>query len=127
MWKNRKLTLFGKCSIINTLALTQLYYSAIILNYPNAETFENIQKLIFNFIWGKRDRIERNTLIGNIADGGIGIVDVESKFKSLKAMWIKRLSENKSTIKIFFESIIHKKKINRSSLISAKNKQYKYP
>ena len=121
MWKKRKLTLFGKCSIINTLALTQLYYSAIILNYPNTETLKNIQRLIFKFIWGKRDRIKRNTLIGNIADGGIGIVDVESKFKSLKAMWIKRLSENKSTIRIFFESIIHKKSIDLAYLLKTSN------
>ena len=119
--EKQKLTLFGKCSIINTLALTQLYYSAIILNYPNEETLKNIQRLIFKFIWGKRDRIKRNTLIGNIADGGIGIVDVESKFKSLKAMWIKRLSENKSTIRIFFESIIHKKSIDLAYLLKTSN------
>ena len=63
IWKNRKLTLFGKCILINTLALSQLYFNATILKYPTKETFKNIQKLIFNFLWGKRDRIKRNTMM----------------------------------------------------------------
>ena len=99
IWKNRKLTIFGKCTLINTLALSQLYFNATILKYPTNETFKNIQKLIFNFLWGKRDRIKRNTLIGPIIRGGIGIVDIESKFKSMKASWIKRISQDNSTIK----------------------------
>jgi hypothetical protein len=52
MLKNRKLTLFGKCLIINTLALAQLYYSAIILIYPNTETLKNIKKNSSSNLYG---------------------------------------------------------------------------
>ena len=63
-WRKRYLTLSGKVCIINSLALSKLYYCASILNFPNSENVKTINRLIFNFIWGSRDRIKRNTLIG---------------------------------------------------------------
>ena len=92
-WRKRYLTLSGKVCIINSLALSKLYYCASILNFPNSENVKTINRLIFNFIWGSRDRIKRNTLIGKPVQGGIGVVDIESKFKSLKASWVTRLVE----------------------------------
>lgn len=46
---------------------------------------EKMQRLIFNFIWGKSERIKHNTLIGNINEGSLSIIDIESKHKALKA------------------------------------------
>lgn len=40
---------------------------------------------MFNFIWNKRNRIKRDTVIGRHGNGGIGVVDIESKLKALKA------------------------------------------
>ena len=54
---------------------------------------------MFNFIWNKTDRIKRNTIIGHIKDGGLGITDVESKIKALKAAWVIRLKESDYCIK----------------------------
>ena len=85
VWKRRKLTLFGKCTIINTLAISNLVYIASVLPNPKKDFIKNVTKLIFNFLWKKGDRIKRNTLIGNIKQGGIGIVDVESKLMAIKA------------------------------------------
>jgi hypothetical protein len=65
IWNTRKLTLYGKCTVINTLASTHLYYTAAILQYPEKETVKKLKKTIFNFLWRKRERIKRNTLIGN--------------------------------------------------------------
>ena len=33
-WKKRKLTIFGKCEIINTLAVSKLIYVASVLSLP---------------------------------------------------------------------------------------------
>lgn len=49
----------------------------------------------------KRNRIKINTLINNVAKGGIGIIDVESKFYAAKASWISRI--------INVENIIYRK------------------
>lgn len=37
---------------------------------------------MLNFIWNKSERIKRNTLIGNVRNCGLGIIDVESKLKA---------------------------------------------
>ena len=52
---------------------------------------KKLSKLIFSFLWKSRERIKRNTLIGNFKDGGIDLVDLFSEFKSLKAAWISRI------------------------------------
>lgn len=89
--KKRNLTIFGKCTIINTLAISKILYNANILQNPDVEFFKNVSKLIYNFLWKKRDRIKRNTLIGKIEQGGIEIIDVESKFYAAKASWLERI------------------------------------
>jgi hypothetical protein len=55
-----------------------------VLPYPKEDFIKNVTKLIFNFLWKKGDRINRNTVIGNVKQGGIGIVDVESKLMAIK-------------------------------------------
>lgn len=90
-WKIIKLTLFGKSCIANTLALSKLTYVASILNSPENDFIKKIQRLIYNFIWDKTERIKRNTLIGNVFNGGLAIVDIECKIKALKASWVPRL------------------------------------
>jgi hypothetical protein len=96
VWKRRNLTIFGKCTIVNTLAISKLVYNALILPNPKPEFFKQVSKIIYNFLWRKRDRIKRNTLIGKIDQGGIGIEDIENKFQAVKASWIKRLVDKDS-------------------------------
>ena len=82
--KKRKLTIFGKCEVINTLEISKLIYTASILPLPPPNFIKEINKLIYNYLWGSRDRIKRNTLIGRVKSGGIGIVDIETKFNMVK-------------------------------------------
>lgn len=86
----RKLTLFGKKEIINTFIISKLQYNATILPSPPLKIIQQINKLIFNFLWSKKDRIKRKTLIGKENKGGINIIDIESKLKASKASWIPR-------------------------------------
>ena len=50
---------------------------------------------IFNFMWNTTERIKRNTVIGEISEGGIGLIDLESNLRSLKAAWVSRLLKTK--------------------------------
>ena len=70
-WKKRKLTIFGKCEIINTLAISKLIYIASILHLPPPNFIKDVNKLIYSFLWNSRDRIKRNTIIGPIKDGAV--------------------------------------------------------
>ena len=107
-----KIDHFGKTCIINTLALSKLYYSASILKYPPSDVIKRINTAIYGFIWQKRDRFKRNTLIGKIEKGGIGIVDVETKFKALKAAWIPRIMFRKSSVYSFVSSFFMQQNID---------------
>jgi hypothetical protein len=90
-WKKRKLTIYGKVCLINTFAISKFIYTVSILNYPKDQIIKLFNKRIFDFIWNKKDRIKRNTMIGNTYKGGTNLVDIESKIKSLKAACVKKI------------------------------------
>ena len=107
-WKTRNLTLFGKCCIINTLAISKLIYVASILNLPDQKEVKYMNKIIFSFLSSTKDRIKRNTMIGTIEQGGIGIIDIESKLKAIKASWIGKLIDCKCRLKYFLDLLCGK-------------------
>lgn len=45
-------------------------------------------------------------MIGDIKDVGIGLIDIESKLKSLKAAWVPRLLETKHVINDFVNTFL---------------------
>ena len=57
--------------------------SAITVEIPK-EKIKQINNILFKFIWNKKDRIKRQTLIGPINKGGLNMVDSENFFMSLK-------------------------------------------
>lgn len=73
---------------------------------PNIEFIKKINKIIYNFLWGKRERIKRKSLVRSINEGGLGLIDVECKLKSVKAGWIKRLYNKKSSLRKYIEDIL---------------------
>ena len=91
-WRTRDLTLFGKVLIIKTLALSQLVFSATCCSVTD-ETKKKITKIIYSFIWHKRDRIKRNTLICDLTEGGINMVDIDCFFDAIKSAWVKRITD----------------------------------
>ena len=83
-------------------------YAASLLPMPNEDYIKKINKLIYNFIWNSTDRIRRNVLISPIECGGIRIVDVETKWKALKASWVSRIINTDSNIhKIVKQFFLH--------------------
>ena len=60
-WKKRKLTIFGKCESIHTLAISKLIYTSIasILPLPPPNFIKVVNKLNYSFVWSGRDRIKR--------------------------------------------------------------------
>lgn len=49
-WKTRKLTIFGKVCVINSLAIPKFLYTGSILNLPDEGILKKIQSLLYNFI-----------------------------------------------------------------------------
>lgn len=92
-WRTRDLTLFGKITIVKILALSQIVHTASNTETPDWAV-QSLNRLFYNFIWNKRDRIKRNTMIGDISQGGINMVDTESFLNALKAVWVPRIANN---------------------------------
>lgn len=88
-WKKRDLTLFGKITIIKQLAIPKILFSATMLAVPE-NVVKNLNTLLYEFIWGKKDSIKRNVIINDVKHGGLQMLDVEALFSSVKASWVVR-------------------------------------
>lgn len=97
-WRIRKLTIFGKSQIINSLNVSKLLYVATILEYPGQNTIKQMNRIIFSFLWGNRERIKSKTLIRTILEEGIGITDFEIKIKAIKATWVPKLVQSDNVL-----------------------------
>ena len=79
---------------------------------PGEEFFKKTHKLIFNCLWNNRERIKRNTLIGPISVGGIGLVDLEIKFKAFKAACVTGLVRSNRNLNVVLNSFCAAYNIN---------------
>ena len=94
-WMHRKLTLLGKITVLKSFALPKLIYPLTVLNTPPDEIIQEIINTMFKFIWnGKPSKIKKETLMHNIENGGLKMIDLNKFICSLKATWVKRLSDN---------------------------------
>ena len=75
-WKKRALTFFGKITIIKSLSVPKLLYPAHFLPVP-PEIVQKANRIFYAFVWNSKDRIKRNTLIGDISQGGLNMPDIE--------------------------------------------------
>ena len=86
----RTLTLFGKVCIIKSLALAKIIYVSSCLAVPD-KVIKQIDQQIFRFLWGKRDRIKRKSIINKVEEGGLDMIDVRSQLNAIKAAWVGRI------------------------------------
>lgn len=106
IWKSRKLTLSGKILLIKTFALSKFVYLASVTHIPETVVLQ-IEKIIFDFLWnGGKGFIKRSSIIGDISDGGLKMVDVKSLFLSQKLRWVGRYNNSNSNWKILFDEFL---------------------
>ena len=93
-WKCRSLSIKGKITVINTLAISPLLYLANVIYVP-PQVIAEVKDIIVDFLWdGKPPKIAYNVLIQSIKKGGVKLIDFESKVKALKIGYVKRLLDN---------------------------------
>jgi exonuclease III len=89
--KNRKpikVSLKGKITVLKSLAISQLVFPLSMLSAPE-EVIHEAEVLMYDFLWdGKPERIKRNTVIRNISEGGLKMIDIRSMIDALKISWI---------------------------------------
>ena len=89
-WKARHLSLKGKVTVINNLALPPLIYLASCIHVPE-RVISEVKQLCVSFIWDKKPpKIAYDVLIQKIEEGGLKLFDFTSKIKSLTVAWVPR-------------------------------------
>ncbi len=94
-WTARNLTVYGRVTIIKSLALSKLVHLFTALPDPPENMLKELQRLCFEFIWSKkRDKIKRTTMFHEYSMGGFNVPNIELFCKSLKLSWVQRLVNN---------------------------------
>ena len=74
---------------------------------PKESFFNTYKELITDYIWeDNQNRISYAKLIGSYEDGGLKLVDLEMKNKSLKLGWVKRLLNSRTTWRTFAHNLL---------------------
>ena len=89
VWYYRKMSLFGKILIVNSLFALFVYRMQVLLEI--SDHFVNkVNVEIENFIWNnKRPKIARDILCNSKYDGGMGLVNIRAKQTALLLNWVK--------------------------------------
>ena len=96
IWRERNLTIFGKVTIIKSLAFSQLVYLLSVLPSPQQGTLKYLESVLFQYIWdGKPDKIKRSTMCFPPDEGGVKMIDINTQMKCLKLAWVNRYFKKK--------------------------------
>ena len=83
LWKVRRLSLKGKSLVVNTLALSKIWYLGTIIK-PLKWATKQIKSLVFKFIWdGSTEQVSRDTLYLPVEMGGLGILEPWRQMQAL--------------------------------------------
>ena len=73
--------MYQKAIIVNCMLLSKLWYIAHTYPLPDSVS-KKINKDIFEYIWGlKNNPVNRNTLILQKVEGGLGVINIDIKSK----------------------------------------------
>ena len=91
-WIYRKISPYGKITIIKSLALSKLSYVALIMPTLGKKHFKTIEQLCQKFLWGdqKSVKVSKEDTALPEASGGLGMLDLGDFWDSLKFSWIRR-------------------------------------
>ena len=95
MWKQRNLTILGKTTVINCIALSKLWYLGTVLRMPQEKIYL-IEKEVYSFLWnGKRSRVNKFMVQCQKDTGGLHVPNIKLKIMALKLQWFTKMMSNK--------------------------------
>ena len=113
-WFHRTLTVYGKITVIKTLALSKLSNLVMVLPNLNKTQLNAIETSFFRFLWGnKPDKVSREHAKLSEKNGGLGMVDIRQFWDSLKFSWLRRLCKSNA----FWPNIVVKNAVKISIVL----------
>ena len=125
-WELRKLTIFGKISVIKALLASQLVYILTPLR-TCPKTPKEVNALLFKFLWDdKGDKIKRSVMINEYENRGARMLDILSFNRALNATWVTKYfnSTNKGKWKNLFDYHLDKLGGKTAFLYSLNKKRF---
>jgi hypothetical protein len=90
-WKDRALSISGRVLLLNTFALSRLWYTAHIVPFDQA-TIKQLNSQIRTFLWnGGRARVSLARITQPRKVGGLGLLPIELQSQCLLAKWFGRV------------------------------------
>ncbi|OBZ81050.1 hypothetical protein A0J61_10901, partial [Choanephora cucurbitarum] len=87
-YARRSLSFRGKITILNTLILSEVWYSLRLLRVTT-KTLETIQSLCYQFVWmGKTPRLAFDTICLPRTQGGLGVINPYRHYLVLQMKWL---------------------------------------
>ena len=102
-WQYRFISPIGRACVTKTLLLSKLSHLAFVIPAINKQRLKNIESLLYNFIWGGKEKVSRNDAKQPETRGGLGFPDIQSSWLSYKFSWFRRLAKSTSAWKKIFE------------------------
>ena len=100
IWKGRDLTIIGRIQLVKTFIIPTFLYRASLI-CMDKEFVNEVNKIIFDFIWKGKDKVKRRVLVGDIEDGGLKAPHLDAIIKIQRILCCKKLaSEDLSSWKI---------------------------
>ena len=102
LWQARKLSPYGKVTVIKSLFLSKITHLLLSLPSPKKTLFTEINTLFKNFLWNNKPAKFRKEIIeADIPDGGLRLHNLEKFDLALKLGWAKRMLKSESKWTIF--------------------------
>ena len=102
-WRGKGVSIMGRAKVLNIFILSRLWYRTQVIT-PSKEHFNTLNKMIRDFIWNdkKGGRIRQGVLNLSNMQGGIQLVDIDTKIKTQRVQRImKILKMDKDTFERF--------------------------
>ena len=90
-WQKMNLSIFARVKVIKTYLLSKIIFTSSLIPIPE-QFLKDFKNMCYEFLWkGKRDKIKRSTVIAQMQDGGLGMIDIDSFILALRATWVTKL------------------------------------
>ena len=105
-WKNRGLSLIGKIQVVNTLIASLFVYKMMVLPTIPKKFIQTMDNIIREYLWGgKKAKIAYKILQNSKKEGGLDLINLEIKDKSLKATWPQILHKETEYAKLVYQHL----------------------
>ena len=110
-WQRRMLSPLGKVTVIKTMLIPTLNHLFITLPNPCESIVNEINNILFTFLWNKKTKLKTSICVKQYSEGGLNMMNIKAFIDALKLTWLRRLITYDSKWQHFIKSYIDLNKL----------------